>query len=406
VSSCSACAFDLTQAVPTTVRKWNWILPGQHLTLRETRLKQPSPKSKSNQLTRRLIDWFAANARDLPWRHTSDPYAIWVSEIMLQQTQVKTVIPYFERWMKAVPDVQRLSRLSSNRLHKLWEGLGYYTRARNLQKAARQIVSDHGGVFPDSFDDILNLPGIGRYTVGAVGSMAFNQRVPLVDGNVIRVLSRLFGIRGNPKDKQVAEQFWEKAGELVAAAGRLRTTFRPRNSALMISGNCSALNQSLMELGATICTPRNPNCGTCPVAKLCDAKNNDHVDELPEVVKPTRATARRFVAFIVQRGLKFLIRQRPPGVVNAHLWEFPNAEVSADEKDPVQSAADQLGFQAVDTECCATLKHSITRYRITLECHRLKNPEARTLPVHGFYTREQIGKFPFTAAHQKLLQYL
>jgi len=406
VPSCSACDFDLTQVVPTTVRKWNWILPGQHLTLAETRLKRNLPKSKSNQLTRRLIDWFAVNARDLPWRRTSDPYAIWVSEIMLQQTQVKTVIPYFERWMKLVPDVRRLSRLSSNRLHKLWEGLGYYTRARNLQRAARQIVTDHGGVFPDSCDDILKLPGIGRYTVGAVGSVAFNQPVPLVDGNVIRVLSRLFGIRGNPKDRQVSEQFWETAGEIVAAAGRMRTAFKPDNAALKISGNCSALNQSLMELGATICAPRNPDCGACPVARLCHANNSDCVDGLPEIPQRAKATERRFVAFIVQRGSKYLVRRRPPGVVNAHLWEFPNSEGSPDEEDPVQSAAEQLGFQTVDTELCARLKHSITRYRITLECHRLMNPEAHALPAHGFYTREQIGKLPFTAAHQKLLQYL
>ncbi len=355
---------------------------------------------------RRLIDWFAAGARDVPWRRTLDPYAIWVSEIMLQQTQVKTVVPYFERWMREVPTIEHLSRLSSTRLHKLWEGLGYYTRARNLQKAALQIVDEHEGVFPVNFVEILNLPGIGRYTAGAISSIAFDQPAALVDGNVIRVLSRIFGVYGDPKDRRVAEQFWDQAGELVATAGRMRRRFGARHPELRISGNCSALNQSLMELGAMVCTPRNANCAMCPVAKMCHARQNGLVDLLPEIPQRPRATARRFVAFIVQRGPRFLVRQRPAGVVNAQLWEFPNAEVSLDETDPVGAAASQLGLDVGQVELCARLKHSITRYRITLECYRIVEPKTRRQPDRDFFTRTQIGKLPFAAAHQKLVQYL
>ena len=148
-----------------------------------------------------LLTWFSANARDLPWRRTRDPYAIWVSEIMLQQTQVKTVMPYWERWMRELPTIQAAASASPDKIHKLWEGLGYYTRVRNLQKAARQIVEEHDGKFPDNFNDVLALPGIGRYTAGAICSIAFNQPKPILDGNVIRVLTRAFGIGENPKEK-------------------------------------------------------------------------------------------------------------------------------------------------------------------------------------------------------------
>ena len=152
-------------------------------------------KSKNAKLVAALLRWFAAHARDLPWRRTRDPYAIWVSEIMLQQTQVKTVIPFWNRWLQTLPSIAAAANASSDQLHKLWEGLGYYTRVRNLQKAAQVVMAKHGGRFPEKFDDILALPGIGRYTAGAIGSIAFNQPTPILDGNVIRVLTRLFGIQ-------------------------------------------------------------------------------------------------------------------------------------------------------------------------------------------------------------------
>ena len=156
-------------------------------------------KIKNSKLVVLLLNWFSANARDLPWRRTRDPYAIWVSEIMLQQTQVKTVIPYWKRWMQELPTVKAAADASPDKIHKLWEGLGYYTRVRNLQKTARQIVEKHDGKFPDNFDDVLALPGIGRYTAGAICSIAFNQPTPILDGNVIRVLTRVFGIAKNPR---------------------------------------------------------------------------------------------------------------------------------------------------------------------------------------------------------------
>ena len=150
----------------------------------------------------KLLTWFSENARELPWRRTNDPYGVFVSEIMLQQTQVKTVVPYWERWMRALPDLRALARAKPARIHKLWEGLGYYTRVRNMQKAARFILAQHGGRFPHKFEQVLALPGIGRYTAGAICSIAFNQPTPVLDGNVIRVLTRLYGIPGNPRDRE------------------------------------------------------------------------------------------------------------------------------------------------------------------------------------------------------------
>ncbi|MEK7706965.1 MAG: A/G-specific adenine glycosylase, partial [Verrucomicrobiota bacterium] len=234
-----------------------------------------------------LLSWFSTNARDLPWRRTRDPYGIWVSEIMLQQTQVKTVIPYWERWMRELPTVHAAAKASPAKLHKLWEGLGYYTRVRNLQRAAQQIITPHAPFsksrrrrgnesqtakkletshvvsykFPENFDDILALPGIGRYTAGAIASMAFNQPHSILDGNVIRVLTRLFGIATNPREKKTNAQLWRIAEELVVHA--------TRNTQHVAA--CSHLNQSLMELGALICTPRSPNCPACPAQKLCVA---------------------------------------------------------------------------------------------------------------------------------------
>src|ERR1035437_5347350 len=162
-----------------------------------------------------LLRWFKASARGLPWRRTRDPYAIWVSEIMLQQTQVKTVMPYWERWMRELPTIEAAANASPDKIHKLWEGLGYYTRVRNLQRTARQIVEKHNGKFPDNFDDVLALPGIERYTAGAICSIAFNQPKPILDGNVIRVLTRVFGIGENPREKKTNAQLWRLAEGLV-----------------------------------------------------------------------------------------------------------------------------------------------------------------------------------------------
>ena len=308
---------------------------------------------------------------------------------MLQQTQVKTVVPYWERWMRALPDLAALAKARPEKIHKLWEGLGYYSRVRNMQTAARLIRERHGGKFPEKFEEVLALPGIGRYTAGAICSIAFNQPKPILDGNVIRVLTRLFGIDGNPRAKETNKKLWGIAQELVEEADTLfpsRPRSRPRFSSAFdykhendgqqrsshASHPCSHLNQSLMELGALICTSKDPQCGICPVAKHCRALREKRVHELPNLSDRPHVTQKRFVAFVAQKRNRVLVRQRTAGVVNAHLWEFPNIELEPTYSKPDLQAAAQsaLGMEPGMLEPLCTIKHSITRYRITLEVFR------------------------------------
>ncbi len=378
-----------------------------------------------------LLAWFSANARELPWRRTRDPYAIWVSEIMLQQTRVKTVIPYWERWMRALPTIQAAAKASPAKLHKLWEGLGYYTRVRNLQKAAQQILVQQEGRFPENFTAILALSGIGHYTAGAICSIAFNQPTPILDGNVIRVLTRVYGITTDPREKQTNAHLWQLAADLVSHAKDAESAKAPKENPLRPSrplrgeNSCSHLNQSLMELGALICTPRSPNCAACPVQKLCIARKQNLQEQLPNLGKREAMTARRFLAFIVERDGKFLVSQRPDGVVNANLWEFPNLEVGARASDPQHSAAEELGLRTAETKPLRIIKHSITRYRITLEAWRAKLASPNGAPVSDparhkstttpgrrpalqgeWRTLAQLHQLAFTSAHKKILSHL
>ncbi len=346
-----------------------------------------------------LLQWFDLNARDLPWRRTRDPYAIWVSEVMLQQTQAKTVIPYWERWMEALPNLAALAKAQPGKIHKLWEGLGYYTRVRNLQKAARIIQKDYSGRFPQRFDDVLALPGIGRYTAGAICSIAFNQPTPVLDGNVTRVLTRLFGIDGDPRQRQTNARLWELAALLVQiAAGQ----GRPDQSR-----SCSHLNQALMELGARVCTPRQPTCDLCPVALHCQAAKHGRVEQLPALGPRQVATPKRFAAFVVQNGSRFLVRQRPAGTLNAYLWEFPNAEVALRRPSLREAARQALGCMPPNLTPFCSIRHTITHYRITLTVlHAQFGTAPPSIAGARWLTPARMRRLPFTGAHKKILQRL
>ena len=342
--------------------------------------------SKKSRLVPILLDWFSKNARDLPWRRTRDPYAIWVSEIMLQQTQVKTVIPYFERWMRQLPTLADFARAQPQKVLKLWEGLGYYTRVRNAQAAAKVIMRRHGGRFPRQFDDILALPGVGRYTAGAISSIAFNQPAPILDGNVIRVLTRVFGIKGDPRDKKTNATLWQLAQDLVS----------------LDPARCSELNQSLMELGALICTPRQMKCGDCPASGFCFAFREDRRAEFPKSPRRAPATERRFMAFVARKQNRIFVRQRPAGAVNAHLWEFPNVEVGLkDERDGKDQK--DAAFRILDARPICRIRHSITRYRILLEAY---TAQATGKTPGAWKTIPQLNRLPFTSAHRKILAIL
>ena len=303
---------------------------------------------------------------------------------MLQQTQVKTVIPYWGRWMREFPDVESLAGAEEERVLKLWEGLGYYRRARNLHAAARIICERHDGTFPRDFEEILALPGIGRYTAGAIASIAYGERRPILDGNVARVLARQFAMAGDPKSGTNQERLWEWSGRLVEAA------------------SCaSSLNQGLMELGARICTPREPLCGRCPVRRSCEAFRLGRVEEFPQAPERKKPRQRKFVAYVFRSGERFLVRKRGAEVVNGNLWEFPNFEVGRG-----QAGTERIRFPAIALQSFATIRHTITNNRITLSAKLGEvNGEAAALAKElaaEWRTVAELEKLPFSSAHAKL----
>ena len=352
---------------------------------------------KPEALVRRLLDWYARNARDLPWRKTTDPYAIWISEVMLQQTQVKTVIPYWQRWMKRFPTINALARSESDTVLKCWEGLGYYRRARDLHQAARTLVVQHSGAFPCNPREVLALPGIGRYTAGAICSIAFNLPEPILDGNVVRVLTRVFGIDGDPRAVDTEKRLWEIATRLVQHAAIFPT---PTERA------CGSFNQALMELGATTCKPREPRCPDCPIRKHCFAYKQDRVARLPRIAARPTTLSRRLAAFVVTRTGRFLVRRRPAGKINGHLWEFPNIETGGYEPDVAELARRCLGFHVRAVKPLGSIRHTITRYRIRLDVFR--GVANGPCPPGGqdlrWCTLRQMNDLAFPSAHRRIVR--
>lgn len=360
--------------------------------------REPTPP-EVRRLVRASLQWFRRNARDLPWRRTHDPYAIWVSEIMLQQTQVKTVIPYWERWMRDLPTLESLARARWPKVLKLWEGLGYYTRARNLHEAAKFIVGQRGGRFPTAFDEVLALPGVGCYTAGAICSIAYNQPKPVLDGNVTRVFTRLFGIRRDPKNRMTRELLWSLADRLVRAAAKEPARGRR---------NCADLNQALMELGAVACTPRHPRCPDCPFKRHCAAFRDSHQDSATPQEKRAQPIPKHVVAFVVERNGRFLVRQRPAKVVNGQLWEFPNTEIGVGSDTRQNAMRELLGWRGQKVELFLRLKHSITRYRITLDVFRLDAGQ-RSLHLGSgsrWCSPTQLQWLAFSSAHRRIVDRL
>ncbi len=290
-------------------------------------------------MTRALEDWFRKTHRPLPWRETYDPYHVWVSEVMLQQTQVDTALPYYERFLQAFPTIETLAEASEAEVLQLWSGLGYYSRARNFRAAAEQVMAEHGGALPASHAALLALPGIGRYMAGAIMSIAFNAPYPIVDGNVRRVLSRINGWE-NAKDASV----WE-AAEAVAHSGEPRI-----------------VNQALMELGATVCTPKAPQCSACPWAKICNAFRTGRQETLPAPRKRPR-TVRVDLHAVIDRNRRGILMRETAG-----LWEFPSFP------EPPTGSFERIG----------TTRHTITHHRIHVQVYRGKLGQASGYRRVGF----------------------
>ena len=279
-----------------------------------------TPAQRDGAIVGQLVAWFELVARDLPWRRRRDPYAVWLSEIMLQQTRVETVVPYFERFLRRFPDVEALAVAEIDEVLKLWSGLGYYRRARVLYATAREVTERYGGAFPGEAAALRELPGIGAYTAGAIASLAFDKREPLVDGNVARVFARLFGIDADIRSAASVKLLWEIAWRLVPEE-------RP-----------GRFNEALMELGATVCTPRDPGCGACPIEALCAARASGRVLELPVIAARKKVPVVKMVAAVLRNGPRVLLARRAEGGLFGGLWEPPMVEAAS-----IDEARAQLG---------------------------------------------------------------
>lgn len=345
-------------------------------------------------IRRNLLRWYDRSARPLPWRQTKDPYTVWVSEIILQQTRVDQGTPYFVRFLRAFPDLAALARAPEDGVLKQWEGLGYYTRARNLHRAARQIM-DQGGRLPRTADEWQKLPGVGRYTANAIASIAYGERVPVLDGNVIRVLARVFNVAACVDNARTRAKLWDLATGLV-----------PRNRP-------GDFNQAMMELGARICVPRQPVCQDCPIRRQCAACAAGTQEKRP-VRKPKKATPHyEIVVGAVRKRGRYLVGKRPPGGLLGGLWEFPGGKARAGETHQAALTRELREETGIDVRVggrVAVVRHAYSHFRVTLTVYRCDlldgKPEARVHTELRWLSPEDFGKYPFPKANHKFLHLL
>ena len=338
------------------------------------------------EISLRLLSWYGKEGRTLPWRENRDPYRIWLSEIMLQQTTVTAVIPYYERFLQRFPTIESLAAASLDDVISLWAGLGYYSRARNLHRAAQQIVSEQSS-FPDTLEGLLALPGIGRSTAGAILSIAFDTPAPILDGNVRRVLVRLFAWQEDPRSSRAEKQLWQWAEVLTPDE-------HPHDYA-----------QAIMDLGATVCVPRTPLCESCPLRELCQAFKQGCATLLPVARKQIKLPVRQQVALLVKGADDYLLRQRPTEGFLGGLWEFPVVEVSP-EQDHRQTAERLLADLGLVGELCeaAPVRHAYSHFKLELSVFRVEIKKSTSVAEAGeyaWYSEDALKRLPLHGAHKK-----
>lgn len=351
------------------------------------------PSAWRRRFRDRLLGWYAKNARDLPWRRSRDPYRVWVSEIMLQQTQVTTVKPYFERFVRAFPTVAALARADEHRVLRLWEGLGYYRRARQMHEAARMIVERHAGRFPRDRESVRALPGVGRYTAGAILSIALDAREPILEANTIRLFCRLLAYVGPPRAQEGQTLLWAMA-ECVL----------PRR-------DVGRFNQALMELGSEVCRNRSPGCAACPVAPLCEARRQGLELQIPRCEPRPVFEHRREAAVLVRRRGRVLLMRCPEGARWAGLWDFPRYELTADDEqrrrdELVECLRKETGLSVELGQRLKTIRHGVTRFRITLDCYEAQCAAGRARPdarrPRRWVGPRELDAYPLSTTGRKL----
>ncbi len=352
----------------------------------------------------RLIAWQREHGRHgLPWQNTTDPYRIWLAEIMLQQTQVRAVVPYYQRFLVAFPDLPALAHAPLERVLELWSGLGYYSRARNLHRASQVVVDEYDGLVPNNRADLLKLPGIGAYTAGAILSLAYGQTAPIVDGNVIRVLARLSNDPANTREPKIIERYWQQAKKLIPL------------------GQARNFNQAMMEFGALVCTPKNPTCESCPVQSVCEAYKKRTIANLPNRGPSAEKIPIRVALAVIRHphsetdpamSNKFFIQKRQQKGLMGGLWEFPGGKVEPGET-PEQALhreiREELGITLKNPRSFMKIKHAYTRYTVDLHCFiaeqgtgKIQLTAARN---HRWVTLEEMGQLAFPAANVKLIRH-
>ena len=332
-------------------------------------------------MQKQLIQWYQQNKRDFPWRKDQDPYHIWISEIMLQQTTTETVIPDYIHFLEVFPTIEKLASASLEEVYKMWEGLGYYRRAKHLHESAQIIVDKYDGQFPREYDEILALKGIGSYTAGAISSIAYGKPVPAVDGNVLRIMSRYYLIKENIVELKIQKQIFKIVQELIQGH------------------DASAFNQGLMDLGATICRPVHPQCSICPIQKKCQAYRYNQQEVLPISIKKIKKQEIGFITGIITYQNKFLLIQNPPGGLLENLYGFIQYDVESPYSF-ITSFQENYQQELKIHSYIKDIKHVFTHrtwfmhvYHFTLN-HEIK----------GMYTLEEIQSLPLSTAHLKVLK--
>lgn len=314
-------------------------------------------------IARKLLRWYSSRQRNLPWRLRPVPYRVWVAEIMAQQTRLESMLPYYRRWLRRFPTLKSLATASEQDVLSLWEGLGYYSRARNLRTAAQIVVKEHGGKLPSTVEGLMELPGIGRYTAGAIASLAFGADAPAVDGNAIRVLARVFNVE-LPADSSAAQaRFWALAAEHLP------------------HGQAAAYNQALMDLGAEICMPRNPQCAVCPLQKPCLAYALNVQEERPVKSQVKAVPVRHLTAVVIQHRSRVLLEQRPARGLLAGMWAFPSAPVKSGRGATAgaRRLLENLGFQSGLAQSLGDFEHHYSHFTARLRAFHLVNDSRPTV---------------------------